>query len=136
AVFADLGAEGIEFSGLDEPAKPLERARQLRQRCENSNLPIVSYCVGAELLTTPNQQRKTIEQLKHQVDIAAELGAPSMRHDVTRGFGDNTSQLKVSHTFSAALKIVVPAIREVADYVQSKAVRTSLENIGFLMHDY
>src|SRR5207244_4507600 len=104
-------------------------------RCEKSNLPIVSYCVVAELLTTPNQQRRTIEQLKRQVDTAAELGAPSMRHDVTRGFNDNVKSVKVPHTFAAALKIVIPAIREVADYAQRKGVRTSLENHGFFMQE-
>jgi sugar phosphate isomerase/epimerase len=137
AAFADLGAEGIEFSGLDDhpPARPLQRASHLRKLCEKSHLPIVSYCVGAELLTAPYQQRKTIDKLKRHVDIAAELGAPSMRHDVTRGFNDSAKGLKMPHTFAAALKLVAPAIREVADYAQRKGVRTSLENHGFFMQE-
>ena len=42
AAYADLGAEGIEFSGLDDnpPARPLQRVEQLRKRCEKSNLPM------------------------------------------------------------------------------------------------
>jgi sugar phosphate isomerase/epimerase len=135
--YRDLGAEGIEFSGLDEklPSQPLKRAAQLRARCEKAGLPIVSYCVGAELLAPPDQQRKAVESLKREVDVAAELGAPSMRHDVTRGFGDNASGLKAPRTFPGALKVVVPAIREVADYAGAKRVRTSLENHGFFMQE-
>jgi sugar phosphate isomerase/epimerase len=135
--YRDLGAEGIEFSGLDEKLKssPLKRAAQLRARCEKAGLPIVSYCVGAELLTPPGQQRKSVEALKREVDVAAELGAPSMRHDVTRGFGDNAAALRIPRTFDAALRVVVPAIREVADYAADKRVRTSLENHGFFMQE-
>jgi len=137
AAYRDVGAEGIEFSGLDEKANgdPLKRAARLRKLCERSKLPVVSYCIDAELLTPETQQRKAVEDLKRQVDIAAELGAPSMRHDVTRGFGDNAKGLKISKTFDAALKVVVPAIREVADYAKKKRVKTSLENHGFFMQE-
>jgi len=135
--YRDLGAQGIEFSGLDEKGNrdPLERAERLRSLCERAKLPVVSYCVGAELLVSSRKQSKVVQQLKEQVDIAAAFGVPSMRHDVTRGFGDNANGLKIPRTLDAALKVVVPAIREVADYAQSRRVRTSLENHGFFMQE-
>jgi sugar phosphate isomerase/epimerase len=134
---AALDVPGIEFSGLDDAAKtnPLKRAATLRKRADRRGLKIVSYCVGAELLRPAPEQRTVVEQLKRDVDTAAALGAPSMRHDVTRGFGEHSEGLKIRNTFDAVLDVVVPAIREVADYAESRGVRTSLENHGFYMQD-
>src|SRR5262249_29794679 len=53
--------------------------------------------------------------------------------DVSRGWGDNAKGLKLAPTFDNALKVIVPAIREVADYAAGKGVKTSLENHGFYM---
>jgi sugar phosphate isomerase/epimerase len=132
---ASTGVPGIEFSGMDEKAKadPIGRATELRARAEQRGLKVVSYCVGAELLVPMEKQKEVVEALKRDVDVAATFGVSSMRHDVTRGFSDNTAGLKISKTFSAVLKHVVPAIREVTEYAQSKGVKTSLENHGFYM---
>jgi sugar phosphate isomerase/epimerase len=134
---AAMGVKGIEFSGLDEKAakNPVKRATQLRQRVEKKGLKVASYCVGAELLVPLDEQRKVIERLKGEVDVAAALGAPSMRHDVTRGFGEHNKSLRIAKTFDAVLKHIVPAIREVADYAKTKRVKTSLENHGFYMQE-
>jgi sugar phosphate isomerase/epimerase len=130
------GVEGIEFAGLDEKAaaNPVKRAKALRRRAEKARLAVPSYCVGAELLVDPAKQAQVVAQLKQHVDVAAALGAPSMRHDVTRGFNKDTG-LTGPQTFKAALKVVVPAIRQVADYAATKGVRTSLENHGFYLQD-
>ena len=73
--------------------------------------------------------------MEARVDTAAELGVLSMRHDVTRGFGDNTKGLKIAKTFDAAVKHIVPAIREVSEYATRKKIKTSLENHGFYMQE-
>ena len=124
---AENDVKGVEFVApiAGDGQDLIKRARALRKRCEKLRLAIVSYCVGAELLVPADEQRKTIERLKREVDAAAELGAASMRHDVTRGTG--------AKSFHATLKTVVPAIREVADYGASRGVKTSLENHGFYM---
>lgn len=134
---ADTGVPGIEFSGLDEKAKenPVRRAAQLRKRAEKVGLKVVSYCVGAELLVPEAKQKQVVKELKGNVDVAAELGVGSMRHDVTRGFGEYSKGLKGAQTFEAAVKHVVPAIREVADYAAEKGLKTSLENHGFYMQE-
>jgi sugar phosphate isomerase/epimerase len=128
---ADHGT-AVEFSGLDDRGSdnPVARAAELREHCRRRGTAIAGYSVGAELLVGPEQQRKVIDALKTQVDVAAELGVASMRHDVTRGFADDWSGPR---TFEAALEVVVPAIREVAAYAQPKGVKTSLENHGFYM---
>ena len=135
AWIADQGIDGVEFAGLGEqPVKdPVKRVEQLRKRCEKLGLVPVSYCVGAELLRPESEQRKVVDELKVHVDAAAALGVPSMRHDVTRGWGANAAGVKGPKTFDRALKVVVPAIREVADHGAERGVKTSFENHGFFM---
>ncbi len=131
---ADAGVGAIEFAGLDAKAaaNPVRRARAVRKRCEKRGLKIVSYCVAAELIQPPAAQRRQVEALKTEVDVAAELGVPSMRHDVTLGYG-KLRRYNGPKTVAAALKIVVPLIREIADYGQSRGVKTSVENHGFFL---
>lgn len=127
---ADFGVTGIEFAAVPIASKRI--AMTLRKQCDRRNLEPAGFCVGAELLAPAAKQRQAIAQLKHDVDIAAALGCKTMRHDVTQGF-DAYKQYKGPKTFSAALKIVVPAIREVADYASKQGITTSLENHGFYM---
>jgi sugar phosphate isomerase/epimerase len=124
---AESGVDGVEFAGAiaEKETDLLRRAVALRKRCEKLGLKIVSYCVGAELLVPPAEQKKVVRRLKREVDAAEALGVPSMRHDVTRGVG--------AKSFPATLKTVAPPIREIADYAQSKNIKTSLENHGFYM---
>jgi sugar phosphate isomerase/epimerase len=132
---ADAGIDAVEFTGFgDVPDEQSVRfAARMRKRCEKLRLKPIGYCINAELLVPSARQHKAIERLKIHVDAAAELGVPSMRHDVTRGFNENAKALKIPRTFAAALKVIVPAIREVADYAQEQGVITSLENHGFYM---
>jgi sugar phosphate isomerase/epimerase len=135
AWIADAGIGAVEFAGVDEKSKddPIGRARQLREECAKLGLKIAGYCVGAELLVPTEKQREVVRDINRHVDVAAELGAPSMRHVVTRGFGEHAKNLSGTKTFSTAVKHVVPAIREVADYAAAKGVKTSLENHGYYM---
>ncbi|MAE61989.1 MAG: sugar phosphate isomerase [Planctomycetaceae bacterium] len=124
---------GIEFVGIpvDKGQDPIRKARAIRRRCEQRRLKIVGYCTGANLLQTkPREQAKVINEVKQQVDVAAALGAPSMRHDVAHGFGDDW---KGPRTDAAAFRILVPAVRQIADYADSRGVKTSLENHGFYL---
>src|SRR4051812_28581715 len=80
------GVDAVEFVGAGPDADDIvRRAAALRRRCGKAGLNIVSYCVGAELLVPPAKQREVVDRLKRDVDVAAALGAPTMRHDVTRG---------------------------------------------------
>jgi sugar phosphate isomerase/epimerase len=129
------GVRGVEFAGLDERAEsigPVRRAGQLRRRCERLGLAVVGYCVGANLLVRRQRQQEVVERLKRDVDTAAALGAPLLRHDVTTGWTD-AEGLAGPRTFAQALKVVVPAVREVAEYARTQGVVSSLENHGFYM---
>lgn len=133
---ADLGAQGVEFLAFagpnDSHADTLKQATKLRKLAESLKLGVAGYCVGANLLVPPERQAKVVQRLKHEVDIAAELGVRSMRHDICPGFRD-FPDFKGAQTFAAALKVVVPAIREVADHGQQRGLKTTLENHGFFM---
>jgi sugar phosphate isomerase/epimerase len=131
---AENGIKAVEFAGLEEKDEsPASRARKLRRYCEKRKLTIAGLCVGAELLRPPAEQRKVIDHLKRQIDAAAELGVKSMRHDVTRGFGEHSKKLRIPQTLAGVLNAIVPAIRELADYGASKGIITTFENHGFYM---
>jgi sugar phosphate isomerase/epimerase len=133
---AEFGVAGVEFAGF-EPDRadptPLRTAGRLRKVAEKAGLAVAGYCVGAELLVPQDTQRHAITRLMEHVDVARELGVRSMRHDITRGFGQWSAGVNVPKTFDGALRAVVPAIREVADYGATRGVKTSLENHGFFM---
>src|SRR5262245_53193766 len=80
---ADAGVDAVEFTGFDVPETQISgRASELRRLCRKLGLKPVGYCVGAELLVPFSAQRDAISKLRRHVDAAAELGVPSMRHDV------------------------------------------------------
>jgi len=132
---ADLGVSAIEFSGLDDAPKPLRRAEALRRYAERKKIEIASYSVGAELLRPAAEQAMAVAALQRDVDVAAALGVRRMRHDITRGFGEWSKGVRSPKTFAGAMAVIVPAVREVADYAKTIGVRTSLENHGFYMQE-
>jgi sugar phosphate isomerase/epimerase len=127
---AKAGVQGVEFAGLDDqaPADPVTRAKALGAYARKLGLEVPSYCVGAEFLVPPAEQRAVIAQVKREVDVAAALGVRSMRHDVTRGpkAGDE-------RTFAQVLAAVAPAVREVTEYAKTLGIITSVENHGFYL---
>jgi sugar phosphate isomerase/epimerase len=135
---ASTGVRAIEFAKLDDDAvaNPLRRARALRKRCEKNGLKVAGYCIYAELLQPPAALKKTVARLKSEVDVAAELGAPTMRHDVTWGpdkVADNGWTTHQKPTLAEVLAQVAPPIREVADYGAQQGIKMSLENHGRYM---
>ena len=78
----ELGFDAIEFIEFEAPeGKTLaEFAAELRAYAEKIGLAISSYTVGANFLTA--DVAAEVERVKGEVDIAAVLGAPVMRHDV------------------------------------------------------
>lgn len=79
-----IGLEAIEF--IDLPGVTLEEqkdyARALRAEADRLGMTINSYTVGGNLYKNSlEEDRREIERLKGQVDVAAILGVPVMRHD-------------------------------------------------------
>ncbi len=128
---AALGFEGIEFTDLCPPAgeTALDYAVRLRQEADRVGLPIVCYAVGANLLA--EDWPAELARLKGQVDVAAALGAPVMRHDAYFAFpaGD------ADPTFEKYFDQVVARFREVTCYAAEKGVKTCTENHGLICQD-
>ena len=128
----ELGIEAIEFSTITVPeGKTLPAfAKELKAYADKIGLPIASYTIGANFMVADTNAE--IERLKGEVDIAVILGAPVMRHDVMYSYYEGYTGIK---SFEAALPIIAPAIRVVAEYAASKGVVTMSENHGFIAQD-
>ena len=129
----ELGFDGIEFVGLVNESwglvgDPIEMAKGIREHCEKIGLPIVAYTVGANLVGEGAD--KVVEDLKRALDVAKELGAPVLRHDVCY-------KLAPSHlyTYEDAIEEMVPRIREVTDYAASLGIKTCTENHGYIFQE-
>ena len=128
----ELGFDAIEFVEFSAPeGKTLaEFAAELRAYAEKIGLAISSYTVGANFLQADIPAE--IERVKGEVDIAAILGVPVMRHDVFYSYPDCYTGIR---TFDAVLPIIAPAIREVSEYAATKGIITMSENHGFIAQD-
>lgn len=132
ALAKQMGFEGIEFSGINEPEgeSKADYAKRLKAELERVNLPCVSYTVGADFLN--NDVEEEIERLCREVDIAEILGAPAMRHDAAWGYkGENTKPLG----FENALDTLAYGCRKVTEYAQSKGIKTMTENHGYFCQE-
>ncbi len=134
-ITADLGFDVIEFSTLNLPQDQIlkEFAPIIKKSCQQVNLPIANYTIGADFINGSNgDTKREVERVKDEVRIAHLLGAPGIRHDATRGF---ESDYKGKRSFDAALEILVPAIRELTDFAAKLGIKTMVENHGFFCQD-
>ncbi|MDD3926385.1 MAG: sugar phosphate isomerase/epimerase [bacterium] len=134
---AELGFDGIEFSGLKLPEGETDTAAlaaRVKNACAEAGLPIISYTIIADFITPPNggNWQDEVERLKGEVDTAAILGAPRMRHDATRGIEGGDKGLA---EFLEILPDVANGCRAVTEYAADKGIRTMVENHGFLIQD-
>ena len=129
------GFDVIEFSTIAVPeGKTLpEFAAELKAEADAVGIKIANYTIGADFVHGSNGDIEAeIERLKGEVDIAAILGAPGMRHDITYSISREESGM---HTFEAALPRIAKAVRAVTEYAASKGIRTMTENHGFISQD-
>ena len=132
---AELGFDAVEavdfvnFSGTQEEKKA--QALELKQAAEKCGLKFSSLAIGADFLNgSDGDQEKEIQRVKDYVDIAALLGAPRMRHDITAGYKRENYR-----SYESLIPTLAQAVREVADYAASKGVMTMTENHGFFSQD-
>jgi|LSQX01.1.fsa_nt_gb sugar phosphate isomerase/epimerase len=130
---AEIGFTGIEFTGLGpngDGQDPIEFAKIVKDKCAEAKLEVLSWTIGADFLK--NDVAAEIERLKGQVDIAAALGSPTMRHDATGGFPNRGNNLA---DYIEALPIVAKGYSGVTEYAADKGVKTMIENHGFFFQD-
>lgn len=126
----EMGYEGIEivrYNQTDEEMRSL--APKLKAQSEEYGLPIIAYMVGADFLK--NGLDEEVLRLRGEVEIAALMGAPRMRHDSTAGKDAEGRQ----YTVEEALPIVAEGYRRVTEFAAGLGVHTMIENHGYFFQD-
>lgn len=128
---ADMGFAAIEFTE-GKWMEEKDGAKRIRERAAERGLDVAAFCVGADFINGCGGDTKAeIERVKKLVDLAAEMGATRMRHDISRGF----SGTKICRGYDDSLKITAPAVREIAAYAEQKGIGTMTENHGYFSQD-
>jgi sugar phosphate isomerase/epimerase len=126
----EIGFDGIEFINLKnekwgELDDEFAIAQRIKNHCEKIGLEIIAYTVGANFLA--EDVEKEMAALKHHVDVAAALGAPTMRHDVVYKLKDVPF-----YTYKTAISEIAPLVNEISDYALEKGIKTCTENHGYI----
>ena len=130
---AELGFDGIEYAegAWAKDAAP-DLPEQIRERAAKCGIEVAALAVGADFLNGSNGDLAAeIERVKRWVDFAARMGAPKMRHDITRGF----SGRKYSIGYDDALPRCAEATRAITEYAAERGIETMTENHGFFSQD-
>jgi len=131
----EIGFDVIEFSKIVLPeGKSLpDYAAELRAEADRVGIDIVNYTIGADFLRGSNGDLQAeIERVKGEVDIAAILGVPGMRHDASSGWPADHVGPK---SFEAALPRLAEGCRAVTEYAASKGIKTMVENHGWFCQE-
>lgn len=131
------GFDGIEFTDLTPHPSPtldeqLAYAKEIRAEAERCGIEIVAYLVGANLYGgSPEADIAEVERIKGQLDVAAALGAPLLRHDVCRSESVDGRFIG----FERMLPKIAQNARAITEYAQTLGIRTCSENHGLIAQD-
>ncbi|MCR5523163.1 MAG: sugar phosphate isomerase/epimerase [Clostridia bacterium] len=122
---SDMGFDGIEFTDLDVPEGMTEKeyAGIIKQECDKYSLPVISYTIGANLLL-PGE----VERVCKKLDVAAILGAPTLRHDAAWGVLPEES--RSFSGFDTVLPALIKGCKEITAYAKTLGITTMVENHG------
>ncbi len=122
----EMGFDSIEFADIwpHDGSSKEEYAKRLREECQRLDLPVSAYVTGAEFLQCEDLSGE-IDRVRHEAELAALLGAPKMRHDVTSGYPAGYCGPR---SFDNSLPTLARACREVTAFAAELGVRTMVEN--------
>ena len=95
----------------------------------DAGLELCNYSVLADLCKEGEAFENEIKRICHEVDIAAELGVPQMRHDVSsfrRPHSENTLR-----DFEKWMPCMIEGAKRITEYGKRAGVKTLIENHGF-----
>lgn len=129
----ELGFDAMEIVEIEphDGSTKLDYAKKLRDECERLGMPVICYCTGADFLRCENIN-KEIERVQKEVDIAAILGAPRMRHDATLGYPEGK---RGNYGFDDCLPVLAMACKQITEYAKTLGIRTMVENHGHFCID-
>ena len=125
--------ELVPFSfRFDDPATgKIDRdfIARVKRRAVDAGVPLCNYSVLADFCREGGELKNEIARVCHEVDIAAELGVPRMRHDVC-AFRRPQAQNTLAD-FEAWLPVMADAAAQVTAHGKKRGVETLIENHGF-----
>ncbi|MDD4796892.1 MAG: sugar phosphate isomerase/epimerase [Eubacteriales bacterium] len=133
AAAKDLGFDVIEFStfALPKGQTNLSFAQLVRKEAARVGIGVGNYTIAADFLNYEGGVSAQVEALKAEVDVAAAMGAPGMRHDATWGIPANERY----RSFESVVDTLAAGCRAVTAYAQEKGIRTMVENHGYYAQD-
>ena len=127
---ASMGFDSIDFAVLLGEDPLPEMAQKLGRQAKDAGIYVKNYAVSADFLK--NDVDAEIERVKREVDIAAVLGAATLRHDVTWGSPKDVNL----RTFDQVVGRLADGCRAVTQYAQEKyGIKTMVENHGMFVQD-
>ncbi len=137
---AKQGAECMElvpfgFRFMDKETGALDDAfiRQTIAKAKDAGVKLVNYSVLADLCVDDDRAfEREIARIQHEVDVAAALGIPRMRHDISafrRPLGENG----IDH-FDRLLPRMIDGAARITGYAKKLGVMTLIENHGFFVN--
>ncbi len=137
---AERGAEHFElvpfgFVFYDDKTGAFDDAliERVRAKSAELGLPLSNYAVLADLLKESESEREAeVERLCRHIDVAAKVGVPFMRHDVSsfrRPLEHNTPA-----EFERLFPVMVDTTRRLSEYAEQYGITTLVENHGFFVN--
>ena len=133
---AKMGAECMElvpfafrFDDKDTWKIDTQAIAQVKKHARDAGIELVNYSVLADFCKEGEALEIEIRRIEHEIDIAAELGLPRMRHDVSgfrRPQGENTLK-----DFERWMPVMAESAKYLTEYAKSRGVMTLIENHGF-----
>lgn len=133
---ARMGAQCLELVPFafrfDDPenGKIDEKAiSDVKKQANDAGLALVNYSVLADFCREGKALEDEIRRIEHEIDIAALLGVPQMRHDVS-GFRRPQGENTLAH-FEHWMPVMADAAAHLTQYAKARGVQTLIENHGF-----
>ncbi len=131
----EMGFDFIEFSEFIMPEGETKEshAYKLKKASEKADISVGNMSTAADFLKgSEGDLQAEIKKVKANVDIAAILGSPGMRHDASTGFPAGVTRRR---SFEYALPRMVEGCLAVTEYAAKAGVKTMVENHGHFCQD-
>ena len=125
----DNGGEHFEVVAFVVHPEEEGVVQRIRRKSEEIGLPISSYCTGGNILQQDEEKnRMALQEIKHHIDMAHQMGAPLIRSDLSE-WGRRPED-NVVECYQRDLPWLVEACRELADYAAGYGMTLTVENHG------